>query len=506
MSNLIHKAMRKYFYLIIITLVALPFYGNSQSLIDAYYLSSQKITGTARSAAMGNAFGALGGDFTSLSINPAGIAIYRSNELVFTPTARFNNSELDVANNTFSDDKYAHSFNNIGFIGTVQGGASSESGIVSFNFGIGFNNVLDLNRNSFGKYGQSADSYLDGIVNWANSEALSNSYLNRGISAIEYRDWPAKLAWETFLIDPVEDGNGDVIDGQYVNILYPDEKVDQQINYSYKGGIREYLLAAGVNFSHKFYMGANVGIQDVDITKYSEYSEILEGDNSFSYFEDNYIKGTGFNLKLGVIYKPINALRLGLAFHTPTFYDIKDDMTISMESRLQNTHTSDGYSALDYQLSSPYKFILSGAFVISKIAVISVDGELVDYSTIRYRNEGIDSYFSDMNANVKDAFGSVFNLRAGAEVKLTQSFSLRGGIETYPSPYKSNYSADETKASGNNSVYSLGFGYMSNGFFADMAFRNSTSTYNIYNPQPNFENISQKLNDNQLLVTLGFKF
>jgi hypothetical protein len=499
--------MKKVLGILITAMAVLPLSSFSQSLIDAYYLSSQKITGTARSAAMGNAFGALGGDFTSLGINPAGIAIYRSNELVFTPSARFNNSELSIGNKTFSDDKYKHSFNNIGYIGTISSGAPSETGIVSFNFGIGFNNLLDLNQNAYGKFDQSPNSYLDGIVNWANAEQLSNSYLDRNMGSIEYRDWPTKLAWETFLIDPATNNNGEIIDGKYVNILYPDEKVDQQMNYSYQGGIREFLLAAGANFSHKFYLGATVGIQDVDIRKYSEYTEQLEGNNSFTYSEENTIKGTGFNVKLGAIYKPVNSVRLGLAFHTPTLFDIKDDITLTMQSRLQSTHNYNGESILDYQLSSPFKVVMSGAVVINKFAILSIDGELVNYSAIKYQSaEGDNQSFSDMNALTKDGFGSVFNLRAGGEIKVNPNVSLRAGYELYPTPFKSGFSINEPTIKSNNSTLSAGLGYMSDGFFADFAFRHSTNTLDIYNPQPNFENISQKNKNNQLLLTLGFKF
>ncbi|MBN1821291.1 MAG: outer membrane protein transport protein [Prolixibacteraceae bacterium] len=467
----------------------------AQTLADAYRLSSQKINGTARAAAMGNAFGALGGDFTSLSINPAGIAIYRSSEFVITPTARFNNSDMNITGDIFSDNKYSHAINNVGYVGSINTGLSSETGLVSFNLGIGMNTILDLNQNSYEMYDQSPVSFLDGIVNWANSEALTNSYLNRDIADIEYRDWPAKLAWETYLMDPVNANTDD----QYVNILYEDELVDQQINYSYKGGIKEYVFAGGLNFAHKFYIGATFGIQDVDITKYKEYTEILEDNNSFTYFEDNYIKGTGYNLKLGAIFKPVSFVRLGAAFHAPTFFKVKDDMRLTMESHLAQSYSSDGLSLYNYGLNSPYKFVLSGAVVINKFALLSIDGEIVDYSSMKYD-------VSDLNYNVKNSFKSVFNLRMGGELKFTQSLSARAGFEYYPTPFVSDFNLPETKVSDNNSVVSLGLGYMANGFFADIAYRNSTEKFGLYNPQPNFEDISLKNSKDQILLTLGFKF
>jgi hypothetical protein len=68
--------MKKYFFLITIALFV-PFLNQAQDLADALRYSNLSVSGTARAGAMGNAFGALGGDFTSAGINPAGIGVYR---------------------------------------------------------------------------------------------------------------------------------------------------------------------------------------------------------------------------------------------------------------------------------------------------------------------------------------------------------------------------------------------------------------------------------------------
>ena len=41
--------------------------------------------GTARTVGVGGAMGALGGDFATISMNPAGLATYRMSEFTFTP-------------------------------------------------------------------------------------------------------------------------------------------------------------------------------------------------------------------------------------------------------------------------------------------------------------------------------------------------------------------------------------------------------------------------------------
>ena len=77
--------MKKYILLSGIAIFITLFAG-AQDLMDALRYSNIAVSGTARAGAMGNAFGALGGDFTSASINPAGLGLYRSSE--FTEIGR----------------------------------------------------------------------------------------------------------------------------------------------------------------------------------------------------------------------------------------------------------------------------------------------------------------------------------------------------------------------------------------------------------------------------------
>ena len=53
---------------------------HGQSEVEALRYSYQLPLGSARSMSMGGAFGALGGDLSTLSQNPAGIGIFRRNE------------------------------------------------------------------------------------------------------------------------------------------------------------------------------------------------------------------------------------------------------------------------------------------------------------------------------------------------------------------------------------------------------------------------------------------
>ncbi len=492
--------------IIISVLISFLSQAKAQTIADAYLLSNQKVNGTARASAMGNALGAVGGDFTSLSINPAGIGIFRSSELEFTPTIKSNSSDLTLMGNTYNDSKFQVKLNNIGFTGVVPIN-NENSGIVSFNYGIGYNNLLDFNQNFYARNNNSSLSFLDNIVSYANSEALSNAYLNQNISQVEYRDWPAKLAWDSFLINPTLDDEGNEIDGSYASLLYENEKVNQRKSYSRSGGIDEFVLSGGMNFNHKFYLGATVGFQNVDLRQVAEYTETF-GNNFYTFGEDYSLEGTGYNFKFGAIFKPTNCFRLGLALHTPTYYVLKEEKQIYIDAELQDHQGSDGFNNYEYNLYSPWKAVFSGAYVFGKKGLISIDAEYLDYSTMKYRrSSGSNEDLSDVNTEISNGFDNALNIRIGAEYKVTPQFSLRGGYEMYPNAQKEPAQISyEPLAVDNSSVYSLGFGYSSKKFFTDVAFRNTTNKFTLNEVQPNLQSMELKNSNSKIMFTVGFRF
>jgi len=111
----------------------------AQNEDDAIRFSMDRFSGTARSMSLSNAVGALGGDFSSIGINPAGIAVYRSSEFSFTPSLVYNQSKTTQYGITNSDDKYSVPFQQIGFVGTYTPMREVTDGIVSSHFSTGYN-------------------------------------------------------------------------------------------------------------------------------------------------------------------------------------------------------------------------------------------------------------------------------------------------------------------------------------------------------------------------------
>lgn len=478
----------------------------AQTIDDALRFSQQNYSGTARSTAMSGAFGALGGDFSSLSINPAGIAIYRSSEFTITPVYRINEAE----NGSFSEDKNKFTLSNIGYVSSYVPRITSENGWQNFNFGIGYNQVANFDSKSFILNEASASSRLDFWSNVSSGSESDNLY-----------PFQEKLAYDNFLINP--DDNL-----EYISVLYGNDIMDQEKYTVEKGYISEFVMSFGANYSHKLYLGATVGIQDLyykTSTIYSEYAytDNISSLNEFTFGEDRVVDGVGANIKLGVIYKPTQDIRLGLALHTPTWYNLDTEMETFINSdfdpNITNGFPEDGvanhsflsevieYTNTDFK--TPWKTILSGAYTFGKRAILSIDYEMLNYGKAEYDDsetewddgnyiEAFKTDLREVNKAISAIHQSTSNIRIGAEFRATPNISIRGGFAHIGDPYKGDY--DESY-----NTYSGGLGFKFKNLFLDTA-----AEYKNYNQDFIFYNGSdvvrlEKTNIN-LKMTLGFKF
>jgi long-subunit fatty acid transport protein len=158
--------------------------------------------------------------------------------------------------------------------------------------------------------------------------------------------------------------------------------------------------------------------------------------------------------------------------------------------------------------------ILSAAYIIGKAGLISVDYEYVDYSTIKLRDGGDGYDFYDENQEIKEVYKAVGNLRVGAEYRLNNFFSLRGGYEYLPSPYEK-YAFDMEQFNGNEDTqtYSVGFGIKSGGVFFDLAYKHIANTnylelYQVPSGVQTGTSPTAKLDyqTDNVTFTLGFRF
>lgn len=507
--------MKKSIIILVITLFV-PFLLSAQGMSDALRYSQFQVQGTARAAAMGNAFGALGGDFTSVSINPAGLGLYRSNEFTITPVSKHTKIESSYWGSTAEDTDYKFTLNNISYVSTVPTFKTNEAGLISLNFGIGYNRLKDFNSNAFVMGNNVQGSYMDNIVSYANKFGYVPG------DPIGQEAYYENLAWETYVMNYDESNDeywtemGDAGYGQ-----------NQRKSTSTSGSMNEFSFALGLNFNHKFYLGAAYGLVDL---YYRESWQMYEVDaqGNIPYFNDytfsNTFKtyGYGHNFKFGAIYKPVNEVRLGVSIQTPTFYKLHDEHFTSMKSNIDEGDNSGSYSEsspinyYDYKMETPMRTTFSGAFVIAKKGLLSIDYELLNYGNAKLRNGGDGYNFSEENMEISEAYKTSGNLRVGGEYRVNNNISLRAGYQLQMSAYNSTaFGTNQPNSNANLNVYSGGIGYRTGAFFADVTY--SYSTINSFNlpyenplsgrftyPEPKF--IDETLVNNDVLLTFGFRF
>ncbi len=477
--------MKKYILIALVTVIGTGAWAQNEQ--DALRFSQTFYGGSARTVSMGGAFGALGGDFGALSINPAGIAVYRQGEFSFTPGFTSISSEANYLGAKISDSQYKMGLDHFGFVVPIKSRSESASGLNNLVFGFGYNKLKDFNGNVVMNAINNDNSLVDEFVYTANL----------------YDDWDPftdELAWETYLIDY----------DSLAGVFYSDFDVSgygqtQRRSVITKGGISEYLFNLGANLGHKLYVGGSLGIQRAEYEETwthteSDPDDIIDYFEAFTFRNTLYTTGRGLNVKFGFIARPIDWLRVGGAIHTPTFFKMDDDFTSTMATDLadgEGTHEFDAYGEYSYELTTPFKAIGSVAFILKQIAIISVDYEYVDYSSARLRSSDYD--FFDENQAVSTRYTAASNVRLGGEFHLGSMF-FRAGYALYGSPYVSGEPNDIQ-------VYqalSGGFGYRTSSFYLDLGLVQSgfDQKYFLYNQ--NYADLSHSRT--QFMATLGFRF
>jgi len=440
---------------------------------------------------MGGAFSSLGGDLSSITINPAGAGIYTSSEFTFTPSFYYSSTTSKYNDSKNYDYKYNVNINNIGFV--LSSGKLSDDNISTFNFAFGYNRLNNFNNRLLISGVNNTSSYTDYFAQLANGNSPSN--LN---------NFAEGMAWDAYLIDTVNYGTS-------YKSHFDSYGETQRRSVSSKGGSGNYYAAVGLSYQKKLYIGASLNVDVVNYTESSIYDESDPNDsitdfNSFTYSQYLKTEGSGFNMKLGIIARPVNWFRFGAAIHSPTFYKLKDSYNSELTSNFNTSYMSKSLSSkngiYEYQLNTPFKANAGLAFIIKKMAIISIDYEYIDYSTARLRAN--DYPFYNENNTIETAYIATGNIKAGLEYRLGP-ISLRAGYAMYGSPYRSDLSnSDATLTS-----YSGGFGVRTNDMFFDLTYilTQKSENYYLYNP----ENISInpaniEYNTSRIVATLGLRF
>lgn len=526
-----------------ITLMASVLTLSAQSAQDAITFGQQYHGGTARYMSMGGAFNALGGDFSTLSVNPAGLGIYRSNEFSLTGDLRFSSSTTGFSDDAplsplateMTETKTNFNLNSVGY---VAGSDMGSDGLVRLNFGFGYNRLKNYHKSYRGEVLGSAHSLTD---SWAQPLDGASS--------------GAFVADQAYLMNRVDNGNGI----ELMSPLIEGATTDYVKNVIEEGRINEWVFSVGGNVGHVLYFGGTFGIQDINIEKQytqteyflntphsdpfyndksyhrfsddgaTEHAYEANDEDYFNYYSQEYTNGTGLNGKFGIIVRPLDIFRFGVAVHSPTINFVTVDHyaelynnTYYIDDNNEETSGGKGFedpASQDYRTVSPYKVHASAAIILGKFLAIDAEVDMIDYSTMKIKDTNGGSYaYNEANASIKEMYKTSYNARIGAEMKFAQVVALRAGAAYYGSPYENNITydgsnnmVDAADYSGDRFDYSAGFGIRSGDFFLDMAYiksiqKNRTMVFDGAISPNGFEEMKLDDSTNRFMMTMGFKF
>lgn len=474
---------------------------HAQNVNDAVQYSVTEVGGTARFLGAGGAFSALGADFGALSQNPASLAMYRRNEIVFTPALRFieDKSTLQNSDNyAFLSRKSKFHFPNLGLIFHTEPNSTYWK---TFNVGLGFNKVANFNRNTYYE-GNSKGSIMDSFLEDAQASGAVDNYYPFG-------------AGMAYGINALYPGGAQGVTSDFDT--FPNASVYKTHIQNTSGGINEMVISFGANYNDKLMMGATIGVPFMRYTKESTWTENDIKDevpffDNLRYTEFLETGGIGVNFKMGLIYRANQMVRIGAAIHSPTFTGMTETYhtglqyayTIGSVPYVGDTTSIEGTT--DYKFRSPWRANLGVAVVLGKSGFLSGDVEFVDYAASQFnltsdiQSPENEAYERALNNDINRQLKQAMNVRLGGEASL-DVFRVRAGVNLMGKPY-----AGET---GFNLAYTGGFGVRDRdgNFYVDLGYRRSTNdgTLQAYASTRNPNAAVTNAVINEFLLTVGFR-
>lgn len=523
-------------------------FAQAQGEMDAIKLSQNDLTGTARSVAMGGAFGALGGDISGIAINPAGIGVYKSSEIVTTLNFQNVNTETELNRGKIDDKKFKFNFDNFAFVTSLP---LYNDDVPTFNVGFSYNRLKNFDRQykMSGDNVQSLSNYMAYRTNNLNPR-VTNPNSEFELYGSDYDafydsnyDWMSIIGYNGLQILSPDNGSGNnTVTGVY-NPSITGTQINGDLFVREKGSIGSYDFNFGTTISDIVSIGATLSVTDINYHRYTNYEETYPAFTGNGFRLDNELKteGSGFQAKVGVIVKPIQELRFGVSYHSPTWYNMTDYFGVSMDYNYSQIFGNEDYQGnfdsgydhyYDYKLRTPDKWTFSLAGVIGQTAIISADYEYTNYKNnmklFDRDNNALGSVDNDPNRFIKEDFRGASTLRVGAEIRITPQFSGRIGYAWMQSPLETSFKNNEQEVmtvgsdahyvlDGDVNHFTYGLGYrFSRNFYTDLAFVIKSQKSDLYtfsnahdearNVNIGSDKVEMKTNTFQGILTFGYKF
>ena len=442
--------MKKTVICAILGMTAVGGYAQIGFNLDTYagaQIATKDLNGTARYVGMGGAMEALGADISTMSTNPAGIGLFRKSSV----STSFGLNVQQDGKSFHDGSKVNASFDQIGIVLATQ---MTPTSYVNFGFNFhksrNFDFVLsaaDLAYNGSSLHRQTYVKALRGDFDTDKNKNLVHPYRESQIDQLNYR-----------IIDRYDPKDKT----KYVESISP-RGIDYMFDRSHTGYIGEYDFNISGNVNNRVYWGITLGIHDVHYNAYSEYSENLEPDPKYpdikyaKYTDDTQITGTGYDVKAGVIVRPMeeSPFRFGISVATPTWYSLRS---------INHTTIGDQYGVVDnikddieFRLDTPWLFGASVGTTIGREWALGASYEFADYTSLDLRaitsrnyNSWNDSYVNrsktdhEMKKLTNRNLRGVHTLKCGVEFRADEMISLRLGYNYVSPMYEKSAVRDQT--------------------------------------------------------------
>ena len=519
--------MRKRYILMAAVIVALPMVA--QETYENAKIITQDLNGTARYVGMGGATDALGGEISSISSNPAGLGLFRHNKVEGTVGMVTQQDAADYS----EGDKTKLSFDQVGLV------YSTRTGEYSY-LNMGFNYHKSRNFN----YILSAD----GQLNHASQNKLSYMKHYNGLLYNSNFDGTVNFDADYVTCNQLDDIYARNLMYAYDgNDAYFYDATSFDFDRAHKGYIGAYDFNISGNINDRVYLGMTVGLEDVHYRHVSDYTEQMERPNNINLdwlnvYDERKITGTGYNLKFGAIFRPVEyaPFLIGASVATPTWYRLTTTNYTEVTDGGNTAYASEAY---DYKVYTPWKFGLNLGYTDGKMLAIGAGFEYADYSNTDSRvNDGGSYDFYDyyessssdenMNKHTERTLKGVNTFKVGAEVKPIPELALRAGYNYVSAMYKENGFKDVTINSPGSyyasatdytnwkdtNRFTLGIGWrIEKNWNLDLSYQYSTSkgefapfTDYVDNNYSDWDNIATRVDVNnkrhQILCSIGYTF
>lgn len=458
----------------------------AQTITDGLRYSTDNTNGTARFQAMSGAFGALGGDLSSVGINPAGSAIFIQNSATISFAVNDSENNATYFNNTTTAVDTDFSLNQAGGV-FVFSNPNEESRWKKITLGINYDNtnnhddeifVRGTGNTSIAQFflTQAQGIPLD-LLQLQPGETIDDLYAflgqTEGVAAQN-----AFLGFQGFIFDPVENEPNNT---QYLSNI-ANGSFDQEYSVNTQGYNGKFTFNAAAQYGDNFYFGINLNSHTIDYNRSNFLFESNSNNGSTTNqvaFQNNLsVLGAGFSAQIGAIAKLGESFRLGFTYDTPTWYTISEETTQFLETRrTENDQTL--FATVDpqvinvfqeYDLQTPGKIAASTAYIFGKKGLLSFDYSYKDYSSIEFGPTN-NAFFTNQNNLIETTLKGASTYRLGGEYRIN-NLSLRGGYHYEESPYQNEATV------GNITGFSLGFGYNFGNYTFDLAYSRSEQDRN----------------------------